>query len=167
VSADGECLRRLAESKRVVQEGPGHARYEAALAQVEALASHEDTEILGLDYRQGPDLPTLTQGYPDSHFICFPYETRRTGIYAAGAVRSPMDGASAAEDGMGAALKAIQCVEMLARGESVHPRSGQVSVPHFALERCTHPCTTSPAAGTAGSASDAARSASSTSQTSP
>jgi quinone-modifying oxidoreductase subunit QmoB len=26
---------------------------------------------------------------------------------------------------------------MLARGESVHPRSGHVSFPHFALERCT------------------------------
>ena len=137
VSADGEGLRRLAENKSIVREGPGHARYEAALAQVGELAIHEGTEILGLDYRQGPDLPALTQGYPDSHFICFPYETRRTGIYAAGALRSPMDGASSAEDGMGAALKAIQCVEMLARGESVHPRSGQVSFPHFALERCT------------------------------
>jgi quinone-modifying oxidoreductase subunit QmoB len=137
ISADGEILRQLADSRKIAAEGPGHARYQAALAQVEALASHEGTGILGLDYRQGPDLPALTQGYPDSHFICFPYETRRTGIYAAGAVRSPMDGASSAEDGMGAALKAIQCVEMLARGESVHPRSGQLSVPHFALERCT------------------------------
>ncbi|MHC4409057.1 MAG: hydrogenase iron-sulfur subunit [Planctomycetota bacterium] len=137
VSADGESLRRLAENKSVIREGSGHDRYEAALAQVEALASHEGTEILGLDYRQGPDLPALAQGYPDSHFICFPYETRRTGIYAAGTVRSPMDGASSAEDGMGAALKAIQCVEMLARGESVHPRSGHVSFLHFALDRCT------------------------------
>jgi quinone-modifying oxidoreductase subunit QmoB len=137
VSADGECLRQLAESERVLQQGPGDARYEAALAQVEALASHEGTGILGLGYRQGPDLPVLTQGYPDSHFICFPYETRRSGIYAAGAVRSPMDSVSSAEDGRGAALKAIQCVEMLSRGESVHPRSGHVSFPDFALERCT------------------------------
>ena len=48
-----------------------------------------------------------------------------------------MDGVSSAEDGMGAALKAIQCVEMLARGESVHPRSGHVPFPEFALDRCT------------------------------
>ena len=34
---------------------------------------------LNLQYRQGPDLPELKYGYPDSHFICFPYETRRTG----------------------------------------------------------------------------------------
>jgi quinone-modifying oxidoreductase subunit QmoB len=48
-----------------------------------------------------------------------------------------MDGVSSAEDGMGAATKAIQCVEMLARGESVHPRSGHVPFPEFALDRCT------------------------------
>ena len=36
---------------------------------------------LKLNYRQGPELPDLRHGYPDSHFICFPYETRRTGIY--------------------------------------------------------------------------------------
>jgi quinone-modifying oxidoreductase subunit QmoB len=137
VSADGDRLRQLTESRRIVQQGPGQAQYESALAQVEALASHEGTGILGLDYRQGPDLPILAHGYPDSHFICFPYETRRTGIYAAGAVRSPMDGVSSAQDGMGAALKAIQCVEMLARGESVHPRSGHLSLPEFALDRCT------------------------------
>ncbi len=37
--------------------------------------------ILNLTYRQGKDLPQLTHGFTDSHFICFPYETRRTGIY--------------------------------------------------------------------------------------
>ena len=51
--------------------------------------SHEGTDILRLNYRQGPDLPVLAYGFPDSHFICFPYETRRTGIYAAGCVRAP------------------------------------------------------------------------------
>jgi quinone-modifying oxidoreductase subunit QmoB len=48
-----------------------------------------------------------------------------------------MDGVSAKEDGIGAALKAIQCVEMTSRGEAVHPRSGDISWPEFALERCT------------------------------
>ncbi|MCK7582659.1 MAG: hypothetical protein MZV65_48580 [Chromatiales bacterium] len=36
-------------------------------------------------------MPQLKHGFNDSHFICFPYETRRTGIYAAGPVRRPMD----------------------------------------------------------------------------
>ena len=37
----------------------------------------------------------------------------------------------------GAALKAIQCVEMISRGEAVHPRAGDVSYPDFLLQRCT------------------------------
>src|SRR5574340_291178 len=72
--------------------------------------------ILNLDYRQGPDLPQLKYGFTDSHFICFPYDTRRTGIYAAGPVRRPMDIAQAVEDATGAALKAIQAVENAAVG---------------------------------------------------
>ena len=98
---------------------------------------HEGTEILNLDYRQGPDLPALEYGFPDSHFICFPYESRRTGIYPAGCVRQPMDGLGSREDAAGAALKAIQCVEMTSRGEAVHPRAGDKSYPDFFLQRCT------------------------------
>lgn len=92
---------------------------------------------LNLTYRQGPELPVLADGFPDSHFICFPYETRRTGIYAAGPVRAPMDSVQAEEDALGAAMKAIQSVEMALRGEAVHPRAGDSSYPIFALQRCT------------------------------
>jgi quinone-modifying oxidoreductase subunit QmoB len=137
VSADGEAIRKLEDSKAIVAKGPEDAKYDDSVKRVAELASHEGTAILNLKYRQGPDMPALTHGYPDSHFICFPYETRRTGVYAAGTVRSPMSGNSAAEDGMGAALKAIQAVEMLSRGETVHPRAGDVSYPVFSLERCT------------------------------
>ncbi len=94
-------------------------------------------EALHLAYRQGPELPVLQHGFPDSHFICFPYETRRTGIYAAGALRAPMDAAHAREDAMGAALKAIQCIELAQRGLAVHPRGGDASFPSFFLQRCT------------------------------
>ncbi len=95
------------------------------------------SDILNLDYRQGPELPPLKYGFPDSHFICFPYETRRTGIYAAGAVRAPLDILSTIEDATGAALKAIQCVEMTSRGEAVHPRAGDMSYPDLFMQRCT------------------------------
>ncbi|MDP7240968.1 MAG: FAD-dependent oxidoreductase, partial [Dehalococcoidia bacterium] len=40
--------------------------------------------LLNLEYRQGPEVPPLQYGFPDSHFICFPHESRRTGIYPAG-----------------------------------------------------------------------------------
>lgn len=95
------------------------------------------TEDLNLDYRLGKGLPGLEYEFSDSHFICFPYETRRTGIYASGTVRAPMDLESSAEDGAGAMMKAIQCVECVKRGEAVHPRSGDVSWPELYMERCT------------------------------
>jgi quinone-modifying oxidoreductase, subunit QmoB len=136
-SADGEAIRKFVDMSAIVADGPENAKFEEATRTVEELKDHDGSQILNLNYRQGPDMPVLAHGYPDSHFICFPYETRRTGIYAAGCLRSPMDGASAAEDAMGAALKAIQAVEMLSRGETVHPRSGDVSFPEFTLSRCT------------------------------
>ena len=93
--------------------------------------------ILNLSYRQGPDLPQLKHGFTDSHFICFPYETRRTGIYAAGPVRRPMDIAQATEDATGAALKGIQAMENAHAGRAAHPRSGDLSFPIVRLDGCT------------------------------
>jgi quinone-modifying oxidoreductase subunit QmoB len=136
-SADGEAIRRLEEAKSVLGKSESDTQKELAANTIEELKGHEGTEILNLGYRQGPDLPALFYGYPDSHFICFPYETRRTGIYAAGCVRQPMDGLGSREDATGAAMKAIQCLEMTARGEAVHPRSGDKSYPEFMMQRCT------------------------------
>ncbi|MFC1958883.1 FAD-dependent oxidoreductase [Chloroflexota bacterium] len=92
---------------------------------------------LHLQYRQGPELPTLKYGFPDSHFICFPYETRRTGIYAAGCIRQPADSGVSIEDATGAALKAIQCVELTANGYAVHPRTWDQTYPDLFMQRCT------------------------------
>ena len=92
---------------------------------------------LNLAYRQGPELPTLKYGFPDSHFICFPYETRRTGIYSAGCVKRPMETAKVLDDAAGAAMKAIQCSELTAEGKAVHPRAGDTTYPEFNMNRCT------------------------------
>ena len=92
---------------------------------------------LNLEYRQGPELPTLKYGFPDSHFICFPYETRRTGVYSAGCIRRPMETAKAIDDAVGAAMKAIQCTEATAEGKAVHPRAGDLSYPEINMQRCT------------------------------
>ena len=97
----------------------------------------QKTSVLNLTYRQGPDVPQFKYGFADSHFICFPYETRRTGIYAAGPVRRPMDMLQAQEDATGAALKAIQAVENAARGRAAHPRAWDLSFPKARLEGCT------------------------------
>ncbi|MEO5376337.1 MAG: FAD-dependent oxidoreductase [Magnetococcus sp. DMHC-6] len=100
-------------------------------------AGAEVKHVLNLEYRQGPSLPELKWGFPDSHFICFPYETRRTGIYTAGPARRPMGIAASMTDATGAALKAIQAVESVARGAAVHPRAGDLSYPSFRQEGCT------------------------------
>jgi len=136
-SADGEAIRAFEDAKLAAEKGESEIQRKEAAAKAEQLKHHEGTEILNLDYRQGPDLPVLEYSFPDSHFICFPYESRRTGIYPAGCVRQPMDGLGSRDDATGAALKAIQCVEMTSRGEAVHPRAGDKSYPDFFLQRCT------------------------------
>ena len=98
-----------------------------------------DDPIINLAYRQGPGFRDndIFGGYADSNYICFPYETQRTGVYAAGAIRRSMTIEESMEDATGAALKAIQCVESANRGVSVHPRSGDMTFPEFFFQRCT------------------------------
>ncbi len=98
-----------------------------------------DDPILNLTYRQGPGLPDLDlfNGFADSNFICFQYETRRTGVYAAGCVRQPMNTSEAEEDAAGAALKAIQAAEHVSKGIAVHPRAWDVTFPDPFMQRCT------------------------------
>ena len=106
-------------------------------AGMEPTTKHEHS--INLAYRQGPaflDLD-LFDGYADSHFICFPYETRRTGIYTCGGVRKAMNMEETVDDATGAALKAIQCIESADRGVAVHPRSGDKTFPEFFFQRCT------------------------------
>ncbi len=99
----------------------------------------KDDPVVNLAYRQGPGFRdnALFDDYADSNFICFPYETQRTGIYAAGGIRRSMTVEEAVEDAAGAALKAIQCLESVNRGVSVHPRSGDMTFPDFFFQRCT------------------------------
>jgi len=98
-----------------------------------------DDSTINLAYRQGPaflDLD-LFDGYADSNFICFPYETRRTGVYTCGGVRKAETMEETIDDATGAALKAIQCIESADRGVAVHPRSGDKTYPDFFFQRCT------------------------------
>ncbi len=98
-----------------------------------------DDPVINLAYRQGPGFRDndIFDQYADSNFICFPYETQRTGIYAAGGIRRSMTIEESMEDATGAALKAIQSLESANRGVSVHPRSGDMTFPDFFFQRCT------------------------------
>ncbi len=99
----------------------------------------KDAAMINLAYRQGPALSDLDlfDGYADSNFICFPYETRRTGIYSCGGVRKTTTIEETMDDATGAALKAIQCLESADRGVAVHPRSEDQTYPDFFFQRCT------------------------------
>jgi quinone-modifying oxidoreductase subunit QmoB len=127
--AEDELEQAIAEGKKAQEEG-----------KLEKPFREEDVgkpPILNLDYRRGGELPHLKYGFPDSHYICFPYETQRTGVYAAGAVRAPQDTALSQTDAAGAVLKAIQCLELTSQGKAVHPRAGDQTFPEFFLQRCT------------------------------
>ncbi len=137
VSADGEAIRELQDARVRINKNESATQVEEAKKIEAKNIHHEGTEILNLHYRQGPDMPVLSYSFPDSHYICFPYETRRTGIYAAGTLRAPMDAAQASEDGWGAAMKAVQCIEANTHGMAVHPRAGDTSIASFFLQRCT------------------------------
>ena len=93
--------------------------------------------LINLQYRQGPHIPILYNGFIDSHYICFPYETRRTGIYVCGAVRKPMTVYEADNDATGAALKGIQAINLVKESRATHPRAGDLSYPNFGLDICT------------------------------
>jgi quinone-modifying oxidoreductase subunit QmoB len=94
---------------------------------------------LKLGYRKGEELPHLSEAFPfpDSHFICFPYESQRTGIYVAGPARAPMGMDEAERDAYGAASKAVQSIVLGGQGKAVHPRAGDQTYPEFFLQRCT------------------------------
>jgi quinone-modifying oxidoreductase, subunit QmoB len=136
-AADGESIRLFVDASHRAEHGDSETVKKDAATLAESLKDHAGTEILNLNYRQGPDMPVLKYNFPDSHYICFPYETRRTGIFAAGTLHAPMDAAQAAEDGWGAAMKAVQNINSNERGEAVHPRAGDISIADFALQRCT------------------------------
>ncbi|MDD3529281.1 MAG: FAD-dependent oxidoreductase [Gallionellaceae bacterium] len=129
VPTTGPDLDQLSEANRAAEGGDTTAK--------EQVVQMMSKSVLNLDYRQGPDVPQFKHGFNDSHFICFPYETRRTAIYAAGPVRRPMDIAQAQEDATGAAMKAIQAIENAGLGKAAHPRSGDLSFPSVRLEGCT------------------------------
>jgi quinone-modifying oxidoreductase subunit QmoB len=136
-AADGETIRKVRDAKAIITKGEQGPQLDAARQLIAEHGHHEGTDLLHLSYRQGPDLPVLNNGFPDSHFICFPYETRRTGIYAAGCMRAPNDIEGSIADAEGAVLKAIQCIELTARGAAVHPRWEDLSVLDFQMHRCT------------------------------
>jgi quinone-modifying oxidoreductase, subunit QmoB len=137
-AADGELVITVHQSVLAVDVA---IRVDLVVLQVGMMPSTtaaEDTSpALNLKYLQGAKLPAGRAGFADSNFLCFPYETRRTGIYAAGCVHRSQDIAGSRRDGAAAALKAIQVVEKASVGAAVHPRVGELGFPQFFMQKCT------------------------------
>ncbi len=137
IAAKGDKLQVTAENTLLGEDLDLEVDMVVLAAGMEPTTLHEST--INLAYRQGPAFSDLElfDGYADSHFICFPYETRRTGIYSCGGVRKAETIDETIDDATGAALKAIQCLESTDRGVAVHPRSGDATYPEFFMQRCT------------------------------
>ena len=64
-SADGSAIRELKDAQMRVLKNESETQVLEANKLIETLKQHENTEILNLTYRQGPDLPALAYGFPD------------------------------------------------------------------------------------------------------
>ena len=96
-----------------------------------------DSDVLHLMYLQGPGLPTAKFGFSDSNFICFPYETRRTGIYAAGTVREPMDARSPPRTPPAPPSRPPRAWSSSAAAGPPIPAAGDLSLPATRTQGCT------------------------------
>lgn len=140
-----EALRAEADERavrlRLRQAAPRGERELTAdlLVLPEIMAPASDGPALYPAAGQDAPLPDAAafDGYAASNFICFPYETRRSGILAAGCLREPQTLDGCAEDAQGAVLAALRHMRAAARSLSPHPRSGDGACPHFELARCT------------------------------
>ena len=85
----------------------------------------------------GPTFRSWPTDSPIQHYICFPYETRRTGIYLCGPVRRPMDMAQAAEDATGAAAQGHPGDRERPAAGARCTRAAEIVFPRIGHESCT------------------------------
>ncbi len=153
-AADGEAIRTLHDAQRA----PSTARARSQRAEARKLVErarrprgHRDPQPrlppgARTCRRSGTASPTPTSSASPTRRAA-PASTPPARVHA------PMDAAQAAEDGWGAAMKAVQCIDAAERGEAVHPRAG---------DRRRTPTSSCSAAPSASAAPRSARSAPST-----
>ncbi len=73
------------------------------------------------DVAQALNLPQNSYGFFESHYQCHPEESQRTGIYAAGCAREPMQVSHAIESAHLAAMKALKFLEGRVLIEPTYP----------------------------------------------
>ena len=75
----------------------------------------------GLEAGKVLGLPTNTYGFFESHKQCYPAETQRTGLFAAGCAREPMNVSQSVESGVSAAMRAMPFLEGSLLVEPTYP----------------------------------------------
>jgi heterodisulfide reductase subunit A/quinone-modifying oxidoreductase subunit QmoB len=66
-------------------------------------------------------MPTDSYGFFESHKQCYPAETQRTGIFAAGCAREPMNVSQSVESGVAAAMRAMPFLQGTVLVEPTYP----------------------------------------------
>lgn len=95
-------------------------------------------KTLALTSLQSQELPVNKYSFPESNFICFPYESRRTGIFTAGACKGPMDVSSSVRDAIGAAARSLSTITRMRTVEPTYPTVDNVKCNK--CYRCTQEC---------------------------
>ena len=137
-SADGEAIRAFEDAKTAAEKGESETQRERGRgkgSRAQASRGNRDTQPRLSSRSRSAHASSTVFRTPIS--FASPTKAGAPESTPPDAVRQPMDGLGSREDGAGAALKAIQCVEMTSRGEAVHPRAGDKSYPDFFLQRCT------------------------------
>jgi heterodisulfide reductase subunit A-like polyferredoxin/coenzyme F420-reducing hydrogenase delta subunit len=75
----------------------------------------------GLEAGKVLRLPTDAYGFFESHRQCYPAESQRTGIFAAGCAREPMNVAQSVESGVSAAMRTMPFLQGTLRVEPTYP----------------------------------------------
>ncbi|MFW5733739.1 MAG: hydrogenase iron-sulfur subunit [Oceanidesulfovibrio sp.] len=83
-------------------------------------------------------MPTDGYGFFESHRQCYPAETQRTGIFAAGCAREPMNVSQSVESGVSAAMRAMPFLEGSLRVEPTYPEFSEKKCD--SCGRCVEEC---------------------------
>ena len=92
----------------------------------------------GLEAGKVLGLPTDNYGFFESHRQCYPAETQRTGLFAAGCAREPMNVSQSVESGVSAAMRAMPFVEGVLKVKPTYPEFNEKKCD--SCGRCVEEC---------------------------
>ncbi len=92
----------------------------------------------GLEAGRVLGMPTDEYGFFESHRQCYPAETQRTGLFAAGCAREPMNVSQSVESGVSAAMRALPFLEGVLTVKPTYPELNEKKCD--SCGRCVEEC---------------------------